>query len=145
MKDLCVFDDDDILLGHVGDLWSGPVPGVHEDSVVGLLAPLTVFLVHLFDPIGGSPGSLVPTNDNSAVSPSGMFDNLSDSVLDVRGPGLSGFRALTKEPVLVPEFENFDCRALSIRILFIPVNAPEVELQLVLDDVLAPGLPGVQS
>ena len=30
-----------LYLGHVGDLGSGPVPGVHEDGVVRLLAPLT--------------------------------------------------------------------------------------------------------
>ena len=56
-------------LRHVGDLRCGPVPGVDQDGVVGLLLPARVVLVHLLDPVGGGPGHLVPADDDASVAP----------------------------------------------------------------------------
>ena len=56
-------------LGHVGDLRGGPVPGVHQHRVVWLLPPAWLAPVHLRQPVGGGPGSLVPANDDASISP----------------------------------------------------------------------------
>ena len=61
-------------LGHVGDLRGGPVPGVHQHRVVWLLPPAWLAPVHLRQPVGGGPGSLVPANDDSSISPPAIED-----------------------------------------------------------------------
>ena len=61
-------------LRHVGDLGGGPVPGVHQHSVIRLVSPARLTSVHLSQPVSGGPGSLIPANDDSSVSPPAAED-----------------------------------------------------------------------
>ena len=119
-------------LGHVGDLRGGPVPGVHQHRVVWLVPPAWLAPVHLCQPVGGGPGSLVPANDDASVSPPAaedtsqtvslwssrsnllfVFYHLTHSELDMRRPHVPGLRTLTKVTVLVPEPEHLHGGALA--------------------------------
>jgi len=102
----------DVFLGHVGDLGGGPVPGVHQHSVVRLVTPARLAPVHLCQPVGGGPGTLIPANDHSPVSPLLVLDHLTNPVLHVGRPHIPGLWTLTKVTVLVPEPEHLHGRAL---------------------------------
>lgn len=143
-------------LGHVGDLWGGPVPGVHQHRVIWLLPPARLPPVHLRQPVCGGPGSLVPANDHASVSPSAaeasqtvslwnsksdllfVFYHLTHPVLHVRRPHVPGLRTLTKVTILVPEPEDLDCWALAQGVS----EGVQQVLQLGAHQPVAPAPPG---
>ena len=118
-----------VHLRHVGDLGGGPVPGVHQHRVVGLLPPARLAPVHLRQPVGGGPGPLVPAYDDAPVSPPAghhislfavrprielplVFYDLTNPVLHMRRSHVSGLWTLTEVTVLVPEPEHLHGGAL---------------------------------
>lgn len=141
MKNFVVFHNMDIFLGHVGDLGGGPVPGVHQHRVVWLLTPARLPPVHLRQPVGGGPGSLVPANDHASVSPLFVFYHLTHPVLHVRWPHVPGLRTLAKVTVLVPEPEYLDCRALAQGVS----EGVQQVLQLGAHQPVAPAPPGSRT
>ena len=62
--------------------------------------------MHLSQPVLRSSGFLVPADDDPPVSPAFMFDNLSNSELDVRWPRRSGLDALSEISVFISKHEN---------------------------------------
>lgn len=76
VNDLDLFDHLQVLLGNVGDLGHGAVPGVDQDAVVGLGSPGCVVAVHLLEPLLRGPGGLVPADDHPVVTPKFVLDHL---------------------------------------------------------------------
>merc|ERR1719219_245674 len=117
MQNLGVFYGLQVLLRYVGYLRCWSVSGVHQDCVVGLVPPLRLLFMHLFQPVLWSPGPLVPANDDSPVAPALVLDNLAHSEGDVGRPSCSRFDALSEISVFVSKHENLFSRTFTVGVI----------------------------
>lgn len=117
MQNLGMFYSVQVLLRYVGDLRCRSVSCVYQHSIVWLVPPPRMFMMHLSQPVLWSSGLLVPANDDPPVPPAFMFDDLPNSELDMRGPRGSRFDALSEISVLISKHENLFSRTFTIGII----------------------------